>query len=224
MSEATDESMTYRWFTPKVVFCVATILLVVVALWIGLGALTFRVSTGPWFDGKGFTARAAQIGDTFGATNALFSALAIALIAVSTILQTQELRAQRIIVKASQEQLKAQLEELTLAREETRLTREEHAKTANALARQVELSTLSAAVSSTAALASAYIESSEGIQVQQQFSRYHRESDAAARQKWVDGNRVERQFPQRAVVHIVELQELQSRLLQKLSASTTATE
>ena len=111
MSEVHDDSVTYRWLSMKAMGIVVVVLLSVVALWIGLGALTFQVSTKSWFDGEGFTERAAQIGDTFGATNALFSALAIALVAVSTILQTQELRAQRITVNASQEQLKAQLAE-----------------------------------------------------------------------------------------------------------------
>ena len=153
MSEVHDDSVTYRWLSMKAMGIVVVVLLSVVALWIGLGALTFQVSTKSWFDGEGFTERAAQIGDTFGATNALFSALAIALVAVSTILQTQELRAQRITVNASQEQLKAQLAELALAREEARLTREEHAKSAESLKDQAEMTATSACIQALSTLA-----------------------------------------------------------------------
>ena len=59
-----------------------------------------------------------QLGDMFGAVNALFSGLAFAGIIYTILLQRVELKAQR-------KELRLNMEELRLSREELQLTREE---------------------------------------------------------------------------------------------------
>jgi len=209
-----------RAWTMRVIIVMSLAVLLAVLLWIAFGAFTFRVSTDEFFrpeNVEGFTERAGQIGDTFGATNALFSAVAVAFIAVSTMLQTHELRAQRRTVEATQAQLGAQLEELELAREETRLTREEHAKSADALAKQVELSTLSTAVSSTAALASVYVDLSEDQNVRNLYVELESQKGDEARRKWLNSNDHKLMAAKRAIVHINELGDLQARLVSAIN-------
>lgn len=70
-------------------------------------------------------ATAATLGDTFGAVNSLFSAMAFVGIIATIILQSRELRQQS-------KELKLQREQLALQREELRLTRKEVEKTADA--------------------------------------------------------------------------------------------
>lgn len=77
---------------------------IVIFLWLGITSVVFLASDGA-------VAISGSVGDSFGAVNALFSALAFAFLIYTALLQREELRLQR---------------------EELRLTREEFAKSAKA--------------------------------------------------------------------------------------------
>ncbi len=103
---------------------------VIVAVWLLSAVLTIAfLST--WEE-------RAQFGDMFGATNALFSGLAFAILVYAMWLQRTELQLQRMELELT----RAELSRTATAQEETQKT----------IALQVELMTLSADLAATAAL------------------------------------------------------------------------
>lgn len=126
----------------------ATILVGVLLLWIASGFVVALI-TPDW------TVRG-QIGDMFGAVNALFSGLALAGVVYAIFLQRQELELQR--------------RELELNRQELRRTAEAQDKAQEALTRQVQLQVLSARLSAIAAMV-AFLPQARGTNPWDVFAR-----------------------------------------------------
>ena len=128
----------------------------VTLLWLTFGGATLLVGELLTEPGKESLPNAGMLGDTFGATNALFSAIATAIVGFALVLQIGELRESTRLLRMQMEQLAMQREELELQRAEMKLTRAEHEKTAEALQQQVDLTTLTTLIQSKQSLAATY--------------------------------------------------------------------
>ncbi len=89
------------------------------AFWVGAGCvaiwLLFGLATWRWFDDA---PRSGQFGDTFGFVNALFSALGLAGVLITILMQQDQLQLQRKELELQREEMKLQRAELKHQREE----------------------------------------------------------------------------------------------------------
>lgn len=106
-------------------YSIRTYILVIAVAWLAALPMAWLVTFMFGGPGAGTIETAAQIGDSFGAINALFSGLAFAFVIYSLYLQRQDLRNQQEELKLQREEMGRQREELSLQREEMELQRQE---------------------------------------------------------------------------------------------------